>query len=134
MSWYNPFSWTPKTWDNIAALASVAAIAIPGLDVAGGLVAIGAGGIGGIENANQGNFVGAGLDVTGVVLSGLGVGWALDATSNLEAGSAAVKGYGYLSPLYESDAAAAAAKSQFYSRFAAGGAGMSFGLNNFVCS
>jgi RHS repeat-associated protein len=133
LSWYNPASWSAKTWDNIASVAAVVAVLpIPGVDVVAGAIAVGAGSVGAAEDAAAGNWGGAALGVVGVGLSAFGVGEALSAARDLDAAAGAVNGYGYLSSMYEADAATARSASVLAGRLGLGFGAVAFGLNNFI--
>jgi hypothetical protein len=102
--------------------------------VVAGAIAIGAGSVAAGENAYEGNWTGAALDIVGVGLSAVGVGFAASAVDDLKAAEGAEESYSYLSPWFESDAADATGYSELLERVAAGVGGASFGLNNFVGS
>lgn len=134
LSWWNPVSWTATTWENIGTVAALTAAFIPGVDIVAGAVAITAGSIAAGENASQGNWASAGLDVVGVGLSAFGVGEAISADRSLKAAANAEKEYGYLAPWYASDAAQAAVRATQLSRWGAGLGAASFALSNFFDS
>jgi RHS repeat-associated protein len=132
LSWWNPISWSSKTWENIASVAAVATVFIPGVDIVTGAVAITTGSIAAGEDAYHGNWVGAGLDVAGVGLSAFGVGEAISADRGLAAASDAVNGYAYLAPWYASDAAEAADRATQLARWGAALAAATFVSGNFL--
>lgn len=129
LSWWNPFTWTPQTWDNIASVAAVSAAFIPGVGIVD-LLALGAGVIGTGEHLGNHEWGSAALGAAGVGLTGFGYFEGVLVNRYLRAASLAANGYGYLSPRYEAEALLAAARSGRLSRLGALLGGGSFALTN----
>jgi hypothetical protein len=131
LSWWNPFSWSTKTWENIAAGAAFVALApIPGVDVIAGAIAVGAGSVAAGRNIASGNYTAAALDTVGVGLSAFGIGAALQSAHDAEAAATAAKDSGYLSPILKSMAADKAATAATLAKSAAATSVLTFGVSS----